>query len=71
MKLRAMLLPILFFVATSIVSRVAIADPHSAPHAGQMDTDGILSPGEIPNPDIDYDKAQRHGEKHGDETDGC
>jgi len=35
-------------------------------HLGQMDTDGILSPGERPNPNIDYDKAQRHGLKHGD-----
>ena len=25
-------------------------------HAGRMDTDGILSPGEIPNPRINYDK---------------
>ena len=37
-----------------------------APHAGQMDTDGILSPGEIRNPNIDYDRAQRHAEHHDD-----
>lgn len=35
-------------------------------HAGQLDTDGILSPGEIRNPRIDYDRAQRQGEWRGD-----
>jgi len=35
-------------------------------HAGQMDTDGILSPGERPNPNIDYDKSQRKHDEHGD-----
>lgn len=37
-----------------------------ASHAGQLDTDGILSPGEIRNPNIDYDRAQRYGESRGD-----
>jgi len=30
-------------------------------HAGLTDTDGILSPGERKNPNIDYDNAQRQG----------
>ena len=38
-----------------------------APHAGQVDTDGILSPGEIKNPHIDYDHTQRWHEQHGDD----
>lgn len=29
---------------------------HAQSHRGQMDTDGILSPGEIPNPRIRYDE---------------
>lgn len=36
-------------------------------HAGQLDTDGILSPGEVPNSRIDYDRSQRHHERVGDE----
>ena len=28
----------------------------TAPHAGQVDSDGILSPGEIPNPLINYNR---------------
>lgn len=35
-------------------------------HAGQTDTDGILSPGERRNPNIDYDHSQRSAERHGD-----
>ena len=35
-------------------------------HAGRMDTDGILSPGEVRNPNINYDRAQREGERAGD-----
>jgi hypothetical protein len=36
-------------------------------HAGQMDTDGILSQGEVKNPNIDYDRAQRSAERRGDQ----
>ena len=35
-------------------------------HQGQMDTDGILSPGERRNPSIDYDQMQREREGAGD-----
>ena len=35
-------------------------------HAGQTDTDGILSPGERENAHIDYDRAQRQAESIGD-----
>jgi hypothetical protein len=35
-------------------------------HTGQMDTDGILSPGEVPNPNINYDHAQQRHEREGD-----
>jgi len=35
-------------------------------HAGQTDTDGILSPGERLNPRIDYGRAQREAERRGD-----
>ena len=38
----------------------------SARHAGQVDTDGILSRGEIPNNNIDYSRAQRSYEYRGD-----
>lgn len=44
---------------------LAFADQY-APHAGQVDTDGILSPGEYKNPNIDYDRAQRKHERNGD-----
>jgi hypothetical protein len=36
-------------------------------HAGKMDTDGVLSEGEIPNPRIDYDWEQRKAQRHGDQ----
>ena len=51
----------------------ASADQHredyknrNATHAGEVDTDGILSPGEIPNRNINYDRAQQQGEWRGD-----
>ncbi len=34
-------------------------------HTGQLDTDGILSLGEVPNPNIDYDRAQRSNRRQG------
>ena len=43
----------------------AFAYPNGS-HQGQMDTDGILSPGEIENPYIDYRRAQIDHERHGD-----
>jgi hypothetical protein len=35
-------------------------------HAGQMDTDGILSAGEIRNPNIDYAQVKRWSDRYGD-----
>jgi hypothetical protein len=69
-----------YFAATMIaliIPALALADSYdsrrytqqanpSAPHAGQLDTDGILSPGEIRNPNIDYDRAQHQAERHDD-----
>ena len=61
------------FVGLVIVGSVsaATADPQPTllrvqAHAGQLDHDGILSPGELPNRDIDYDRAQREHERRGD-----
>ena len=36
-------------------------------HAGQVDTDGILSPGEIPNPLIDYNHPHRDHDDYEEE----
>lgn len=35
-------------------------------HAGKMDTDGILSEGELRNPRIDYDREQRQAHREND-----
>ncbi len=35
-------------------------------HAGQMDTDGVLSQGEIPNPRIDYEREKEAAARRGD-----
>jgi hypothetical protein len=37
-----------------------------APHAGQVDTDGILSRGEIKNPLINYSRVERRAAYYGD-----
>lgn len=75
MLLKSTVLAMLFLGTSS----VAIADSLNAEmdgvapkllyvqdHVGQRDTDGILSPGERRNPNIDYDKAQRQGENRED-----
>lgn len=46
--------------------RARYSVPPAATHAGQMDTDGILSQGELRNPNIDYERAQRWAQQHGD-----
>lgn len=65
-----------YFVPTIItvcISATALADSfhhdrspqrqyQGQSHAGQVDTDGILSPGEVRNPNIDYDRTQRRAE---------
>lgn len=38
----------------------------SAPHAGKVDTDGILSRGEIKNPLINYNRMERRAAYYGD-----
>jgi hypothetical protein len=35
-------------------------------HAGKMDTDGILSPGEIPNPRFNYGNGNRYPDRYPD-----
>ena len=44
-------------------------------HAGQVDTDGVLSPGEVRNPTIDYGNANsqpyRHSPSENDSTENC
>lgn len=51
-----------FFCAVQIAMTAAcIAFPsntHAQTHQGKMDTDGILSPGEIPNPRINYNRPR-------------
>jgi hypothetical protein len=44
----------LFIALTSFIALNPIESAWAQRHAGKMDTDGILSPGEIPNPRFDY-----------------
>ena len=73
MKSTTLLLPTFFAVISlgTAANSAAQPPPNSLvrvqSHAGQMDTDGILSPGERKNPNIDYDSAHRHAERHGDQ----
>lgn len=59
MTWRIFLLPLLLILETGT--------SFAQTHAGQIDTDGILSQGEIRNPNIDYEKIRRKAERRGDE----
>jgi hypothetical protein len=56
MKTRAFLL-----AATLCGGLLCASDVQAQAHRGQVDTDGVLSPGEIPNPHINYGN---HGYGH-------
>lgn len=45
-------------ICTAILILCFAAPGAAQVHAGKVDTDGILSPGEIPNPRINYGRAQ-------------
>ena len=61
------LVALMILAGLSMPGATASAVPAGGSHAGQTDTDGVLSPGERPNPDIDYNEAQREGDRRGDE----